>query len=150
MPSSTQAEVSVPLKYFCNYSEGSVRSKPRDFLQLTSHAPDAGVAQLPSPRDPWLFAGNYAASRCLRRSYPLIGPPATCSRHGADFRGVHAAHPAATLTSAQFFYANQSHKTQRLNFVHCYFGADISVCTESGLSRSVSGACCNGYRKNRG
>lgn len=45
MPSSTQAEVSIPLKYFCNYSEGFVRSKPRDFLQLTSHAPDAGVAK---------------------------------------------------------------------------------------------------------
>ncbi|PPE59525.1 hypothetical protein F152LOC_03212 [Pectobacterium brasiliense] len=150
MPSSTQAEASVPLKYFCNYSEGSVHSKPRDFLQLTSHAPDAGRLNCRRPATPGFSRGITPLRGAFRRSYPLIGPPATCSRHGADFRGVHAAHPAATLTSAQFFYANQSHKIQRLNFVHCYFGADVSVCAESGLSRPVSGTCCNGCRKNRG
>ncbi|KAA3667486.1 hypothetical protein FEV48_10905 [Pectobacterium carotovorum subsp. carotovorum] len=46
---------------------------------------------------------NCAATRCLRRSYPLFGPSATRSLRGADFRGVHAAHPAATPASAQFF-----------------------------------------------
>ena len=96
---------------------------------------------MPSPRDPWLFALNRAASRCRRCLCPLFGPPATRSRRGAGFRGVHAAHPAVMYTSARFFYANQSHKIKRLNFVHCYFGADVSVCTESGFNRPASGAC---------
>ncbi|ATV43023.1 hypothetical protein CTV95_05910 [Pectobacterium brasiliense] len=60
-------------------------------------------AQTPQRLDHWLFGVNCAASRCLRRSYPLFGPSATRSLRGADFRGVHAAHPAATPTSAQFF-----------------------------------------------
>lgn len=144
MPSST-----IWLSYFCESVRVSCAAATSFSATHVARA-RRGAAQLPSPRAPWLFAGNYAASRCLRRSYPLIGPPATCSRHGADFRGVHAAHPAATLTSAQFFYANQSHKIQRLNSVHCYFGANVSVCAKSGLSRPMSGACCNGYRKNRG
>ncbi|ASY77543.1 hypothetical protein BJJ97_17240 [Pectobacterium polaris] len=52
MPSSTQTEASVPLKYFCNYSEGFVRNKPREFLQLASHAPDAGRLNCRRPATP--------------------------------------------------------------------------------------------------
>ncbi len=96
-----------------------------------------GAAQLPSPRDPWLFAVNRAASRCRRCSCPLFGPSATRSLRGADFRGVHAAHPAVMYTSARFFYARQPHKIKRLNPAHCYFGADASVCAESCYRTSV-------------
>ncbi|RJL46211.1 hypothetical protein D5081_00135 [Pectobacterium carotovorum] len=65
------------------------------------------------PYEPRLFSRNCAASRYLRCSCPQHGPPATRSRRGADFRGVHAAHPAVMLTSAQFF-TRIRHKTTRL------------------------------------
>lgn len=45
-------------------------------------------AQSPSPRDPWLFAGNNAAYAVPSGPEPTDGPPATRSRRGADFRGV--------------------------------------------------------------
>ncbi|RYC38792.1 hypothetical protein CLR69_21235 [Pectobacterium zantedeschiae] len=58
------------------------------------------AAQSPSPWEPWLSAGNYAADAVPSSISGFNGPLATRSRRGASFRRVHAAHPKPAISSA--------------------------------------------------
>ncbi len=94
-----------------------------------------GAAQSPSPRDPWLFAVNCAASRCpsvftpaVRTACDALQTRRRLSRRPCRSSGGHV-HLCA------IFYASQPHKTKRLNLAHCCFGTDTSACVEDGMRR---------------
>lgn len=153
MPSSTQAETSAlpnsVYRILINTVRVSCAVSRVTFCNSRRTRPTRGGSIAVAPR-PLAFCG-----KSRRFAVPSVFMPAVrtacdalparrrLSRRPCRSSGGHV-HLCA------IFYANQSHKIKRLNFVHCYFGTDVSVCAESGLSRPVSGACCNGCRKNRG
>ncbi len=95
------AVLSYCWRFYAKPVRNFVRTDFNCSFATLSHARQ-GETQTPSLLDLWARGVNCAAARYLRRSPSLFGPPVTRSRRGTGFRRIHAAHPAKSLTSAQF------------------------------------------------